>query len=239
MNKILITGANSQIGSFLARQYENEGRELILFYHQKKQRIDQLKSPKHSIDMMDLDALKSLVSTFDSQIGAVIHCAALRSEDASPLAETDPEIFQAVFDCNLYSTYNVLRAVLPAMREQNFGRIVLFSSEVTRSGLVNGSAYAASKAAIANMAKSAALENARYNVLINCIAPGPVDTVLEEDFSGSYLEFRKAYFAKHMADSAAEKLVSRSEIKQVADFLISADVRTICGEEIFLTGGKL
>jgi NAD(P)-dependent dehydrogenase (short-subunit alcohol dehydrogenase family) len=239
MKKILISGANSQIGSFLADQYEKEGYELILLYHEKTQRIKSMASEKHCVDLRDFVQVNKLMTSIKSEIGSMIHCAAIRSEDAQALADTDPEVFKKVFDENFYPCYNLLRVMLPRMRKQSFGRIVLFSSDVTRSGLANGSAYAASKAAIANLAKSAALENAKHNVLINCIAPGPVDTVLEEDFRGSYLEFRKAYFAKHKADSASEKLVSRAEIKQVADFLISADVRTICGEEIFLTGGKL
>nr|MDK2850538.1 beta-ketoacyl reductase [Candidatus Cloacimonadota bacterium] len=239
MKKIIISGANSQIGSFLASQYEKEGHTLVLLYHKNTQRIKNLASEKYRVDLRDFEQVKQLINGIEGQISSLIHCAAIRSVDAQALADTDPQIFKKVVDENLYPCYNLMRVLLPIMREQCFGRIVLFSSDVTRSGLANGSAYAAAKAAIANLAKSAALENAKYNVLINCIAPGPVDTVLEEDFSGSYLEFRKAYFAKHKANSAAENLVSRAEIKQVADFLISADIRTICGEEIFLTGGKL
>lgn len=235
----MITGANSQIGSFLARQYESEGRDLILLYHKNDHRIAQLKSPKLAIDLRDLDALQKQVSELKSEIGCLIHCSAIRAEDAQPLADTNPLQFKRVFDDNFYPAYNVLRAILPQMIARQFGRVVLFSSEVTRSGLANGSAYAASKAAIANLAKSTALECASANVLINSIAPAPVDTTLEEDFSGSYLIFRKAYFAKHLAGSASKQLVSIAEIKQVADFLISEGIRSLCGEEIFLTGGKL
>ncbi|MDI3504058.1 MAG: beta-ketoacyl reductase [Candidatus Cloacimonadota bacterium] len=238
MKRIMITGANSQIGSFLARQYEQEGRELILLYHTRDDRLKKIKTPLLSVDLRDLEATQSLISKIEGSIGALIHCSAVRSVDNQALVDTNPQDFKRVFDDNFYPAYHILRTVLPIMRKQNFGRVILFSSDVTRSGLANGSAYAAAKAAIANLAKSAALENAKHNVLVNCIAPAPVDTVLEEDFSGSYLEFRKAYFAKHLANSAAEQLVSRAEIKQVADFLISADIRTLCGEEIFLTGGK-
>ncbi len=235
----MITGANSQIGSYLARQYEAEGRDLILLYHKNDHRIADLKSLKLAVDLRDLKALQKLVSELDGDIGGLIHCSAIRSEDAQPLAETDPLQFKRVFDDNFYPAYNVLKALLPQMLAQYFGRVILFSSEVTRSGLVNGSAYAASKAAIANMAKSAALECASLNVLINCISPGPVETELEEDFSGTYLAFRKSYFAEHLAKTASHQLISTAEIKQVADFLISEEIRTLCGEEIFLTGGKL
>lgn len=239
MKTIMITGANSQIGSFLARQYEAEGRDLILLYHKNSHRIAGLKSPKLSVDLRDLEALQKLISEQKSEIDALIHCPAIRSEDARPLADTDPLQFKRVFDENFYPAYNVLRAILPQMLARQYGRMILFTSEVTRTGLINGSAYAASKAAIANMVKTAALECSSANVLINAIAPGPVDTAMEEDFSGSYLIFRKAYFENHVAKSASHQLVSIAEIKQVADFLISEEIRSLCGEEIFLTGGKL
>ena len=177
----MITGANSQIGSFLARQYETEGRDLILLYHKNDHRIKDLKSRKLAVDLRDLAALEKVVSKLKSEIDCLIHCSAIRSEDAQVLAETDPVQFKQVFDENFYPAYNVLRAILPQMLDRHFGRVILFSSEVTRSGLPNGSAYAASKAAIANMCKSAALECASANVLINTIAPAPVDTSLEED----------------------------------------------------------
>lgn len=239
MKTIMITGANSQIGSFLARQYEAEGRDLVLLYHKNDHRIAKLKSRKLAIDLRDLKALEKLVSKLKIEIDCLIHCSAVRSEDAQALAETDPLQFKQVFDENFYPAYNVLRAILPQMMDRHFGRVILFSSEVTRSGLPHGSAYAASKAAIANMCKSAALECASANVLINTIAPAPVDTALEEDFSGPYLIFRKAYFADHIAGSASKQLVSIAEIKQLADLLISEEIRSLCGEEIFLTGGKL
>jgi NAD(P)-dependent dehydrogenase (short-subunit alcohol dehydrogenase family) len=191
------------------------------------------------VDLRELDALQKLLSELSSETHCLIHCSAIRSEDARPLSDTDPLQFKRVFDENFYPAYNVLRAVLPQMLAQRFGRVVLFSSEVTRSGLAKGSAYAAAKAAIANLAKSAALECASANVLINSIAPAPVDTALEDDFSGGYLAFRKAYFARHIAHAASQQLVSIAEIKQVSDLLISEELRSLCGEEIFLSGGKL
>lgn len=238
MSIILISGANSQIGSYLAKQFEAEGKSLLLMYHNRQERLEAMISPKVAVDMTDLNALSTTLRAHKLNISAVIHCAAVRSEDHRELADTDPEVFRRVFEQNVYSAYNLMRTVLPVMRENGYGRVVLFSSDVSKYGLPNGSAYAAAKAAIANLAKSAARENAKINVLINSIAPGPVDTVLEEDFDEEYLQFRKAYFAEHINRTATGKPVSMGEIKALVDFLISPQIRNLCGEEIVLNGGK-
>ena len=236
--RICISGANSQIGSYLAKAYAAAGHPLILLYHKREERITGLDAPRFALDLLDYRAVQELLQSQPEEIDVLIHCAAVRSSDARPLADTDPQTFHAVFDANFYPAYNLLRAILPGMREQGFGRVVLFASDITRKGLPNGSAYAAAKAAIANMARSASLEMAGNNVLINCISPGPVDTDLSEDFSGQYLEFRKAYFARHIQKCASQALVTKQEIKAAVDLLISAEMRNMCGEEIFMNGGN-
>lgn len=235
---ICISGANSQIGSYLAKSYAAQGYPLYLLYHERDFRIKDMMHARRSVDLRDFQAVEQAVNARTEPIEVLIHCAALRSSDAKALADTDPELYRQIFDSNFYPAYHILRAVLPAMRAAGFGRIVLFASDITRSGLPRGSAYAAAKAAIANMAKSAATEVVADNVLINCVSPGPVDTNLAEDFSGAYLDFRKQYFARHIQNSASHALVSKEELKAVVDLLIDPRLRNICGEEIYLTGGK-
>jgi NAD(P)-dependent dehydrogenase (short-subunit alcohol dehydrogenase family) len=235
---ICISGANSQIGSYLAESYAASGYPLFLLYHNKSNRIEHLSQPMHRVDLRDYAAVELAVKSCSKPIDVLIHCAAVRSHDSKALYETDPLLYRNIFDSNFYPAYHVLRAILPSMTGQRFGRVVLFASDITRSGLANGSAYSAAKAAIANLAKSSSLESIKHNVLINCVSPGPVDTDLEEDFEGAYLEFRKQYFASHINNSAANALISKEEIKAVVDLLIDPRLRNICGEEIFLTGGK-
>jgi NAD(P)-dependent dehydrogenase (short-subunit alcohol dehydrogenase family) len=66
----------------------------------------------------------------------------------------------------------MIRAILPFMREQNYGRIINFSSVLAQKGVAGTSAYAASKAALWGMSKSIAAENAGKNITINCLNLG-------------------------------------------------------------------
>ncbi len=243
MKQILITGANGQLGSFLAKEYHQEGYSVVLLYHKRKERIAGLLSDPRvqaaSLDLGDYDLLCRVINEMQVSPSALIHCASLRSYDAKPLAETSPETFLRVLDTNLHSAYNILRAILPLMQENGQGRVVLLGSDVTRSGLKNGSAYGAAKAGMVNLVKSVAKEVAKFGVCINAISPAPVETVLEEDFVGQYLEFRKDYFTAYLKRTPTGKLVSLEEIKRVTDMLIDNKMISLNGQEIFLDGGSL
>ena len=242
---ILITAANSQVGSFLARNYLAEGHKLSLFYHKRKERITDLEINSNvfiqAVDLASIeqvgDALNKSTQRFGTSPELLIHCAAKRSYDAKPLVETNPEIFHEVLYSNVTYAYNILKTTLPLMRGSGFGRVILFGSNVTQTGLLNGSAYAAAKAAIANLTKSVALENLDYDFMITCISPAPVDTVLEEDFEGEYLQFRKQYFARYLLDNPGAGLVSKEEIKELIDKALIDLNNSYNGKEIYLGCG--
>ncbi len=246
MNRLLIiTGANGQLGSYLARSWINSRQPLLLLHHQDSSRLDSLPASDEvvleSCDLCDLEALKNCVTSACKNLRAVpaglVHTAAVRSHDAETLASGSPGIFTDVFCTNVSMAYNVLKASLPGMLEHNFGRVVLFGSNVVLTGLYRGSAYAAAKSAIVNLVRSVALETAPHNVLINAISPAPVETDLESDFEGEYLAFRQRYFEAYRQLSPTGKLVSRSEIRHIAELLLSPELTNFTGQNLVIDGG--
>lgn len=241
----IITGANGQIGSYLAHSYAQERKPLLLMYNLENGRIAGLQNLPGvmlvSCDLCDAESVQQTLAAAVQALSAtpayLIHIAAVRSSDAQTVADSDPQIFGTVLNQNVLAAYNILRCALPYMRANSFGRVVLFGSNVVQTGLANGSAYAAAKAAIVNLAKSAALENAASNVLVNCISPAPVETKLEEDYTGEYLDFRREYFEQIRKASPTGKLVSKAEIKSVIELLISASIANLNGQNIILDGG--
>ncbi len=245
MRQILISGANSQIGSYLAKEYYREGYKLVLFYHKRAERIYELFDKEgifsYPVDLCNSEGVKEAVLKAEQSLqqisDTVIHCAAIRSSDALPLYQTEPKQFANVLKTNMMSAYNVLRWTLHSMQENGFGRVIIIGSDVTQKGLKNGSAYSASKAGIVNLVKSVALEMAKYNILINAVSPAPVETNLEEDYNGEYLNFRKHYFAEYLAQVPTGKLVTKEEIKKVIDLLIDENITNLNGKEIIIDGG--
>ena len=245
-NKLtILTGANGQVGSFIAHKLANLNKHLLLLYHNSFNRIEDLADKENvmllSCHLENIDdvniAINCAVENLTASPAYLIHTAAIRSYDAMPLAQTSPEIFKEVLSSNLEMAYNVLRTCLPFMLQNRFGRIVMFGSNVVQTGLYRGSAYAAAKAAIVNLVQSIALETASANVLINAISPAPIETILEEEYTGDYLAFRKRYFEEFRQMSPTGKLVSKEEIWLFCETLLSDKLENLTGKNIIIDGG--
>ena len=91
------------------------------------------------------------------------------------LHKSDPIKWKSIIETNLIGTYHSIRVFLPKMREQNFGRIINFSSVLAQKGFPGTSAYSASKSALWGLSKSLAQENGSKNITINNINLGYVN----------------------------------------------------------------
>jgi 3-hydroxybutyrate dehydrogenase len=246
---IIVTGANGQTSITIAKALLEQGCNLVLLCHKRTDRAEALVQafPKqcqlHKVNLADSSQVAVLFTELGKdnsfQPGGLVHAAALRSYDAKPLAESEAGIWQAVFYQNVNMAYNILRNVLPGMVQRLSGKIVLFGSNVTRTGLPYGSAYSAAKAALANLARSIAWETASQNIQINLVSPAPIETKLEEDYSGEYLKFRQEYFNAYKKSHPAHKLVTTEEVSRVVLSLLDLEITMQSGEEIYLTGGVL
>ena len=246
----IIYGANSAIGSELAKSLLPEVKELILFYHEKTDRIAKIltsdKVVAFNSDIKDYDVLLEQFSQIkhNNHIGAV-YLPAVRSYDHKSLAETSLYLTREIIDVNLLGAIHFLKGLIsistPRTKETIDDlsmRIVLLGSNVSRTGLVNGSIYAATKAAIANLTRTVAKEEGKNHILINTISPGPVQTD-SQVFLADYREFRKDYFETQKSLTSLNKLADVSDVCLMIKYLTSLENKHITGEEIFLTGGAL
>jgi len=238
----LIIGANSNIGSFLAEKLLENSCDLILHYHKNRDRIDKLfplQNVMHfSCDIKNEADFREAFTALEKTPDILIVCSAVRSSDFSALAESDSRVCHEIIETNIMGTYNVLKVIIPLMRKLEASHIVLFASNVSRIGLENGAIYSASKAAIANLCRSVAKEEAKHNILINAVSPGPVE-IDSSHFSHEYQNFRKDYYLKQTQQIPLKKTAQMDDIWHSVSFLISPDNRYITGEEIFITGGAL
>ena len=237
---LLLTGANGNIGAALAGRFLAHGWHVTLLYHRNHNRVIQLLqdypdlATANSVDLMDHEALAKLLPSL--QFDALIHTAGVRAADARPLAESMPADWQRVLTQNLVAAANVLRAAIPVLRLAQPGRVVLFGSDVSREGLRRGSAYAAAKAGLANLARSLSLEEP--DLLVNVVSPGPV-RIDNSHFSEEYRRFREQYYAEQRSRTPSGRLADVDDLWGVCRFLVSTENRHINGEEIVVNGGKL
>ncbi|MDF2437255.1 MAG: family oxidoreductase [Bacteroidota bacterium] len=181
---IVITGITGGIGNYLFNALLEKGETVIGTYHLAKPSGEQYKDC-HSLDISDNAQVEAFVKKIGNSLKDItlINCAGITYNTFAH--KSDPDEWAKVINVNLTGTFFLIRAVLPLMREQNFGRIINLSSIVASTGVIGTSAYAASKAGLNGMVKSIALENAKRSITINNInlgyfKVGMIDSVPKE-----------------------------------------------------------
>jgi len=184
---ILITGVTGGIGNYLFNAFKESGERILGTHHQN---IPTEKGYEncHSVDITNHKQIEEFVSHHKKTLQnlTLINCAAVTHSAFAH--KTKIEDWNHVINVNLNGTYYMIRAVLPLMREQNFGRIINLSSIVANTGVIGTSAYAASKAAINGMIKSIAHENAQKGITINNINLGYFNTGMIDTVPGDIQE---------------------------------------------------
>lgn len=242
LNKtVLITGANRGIGKAIALRLASDGYDLALHCRSS---INELKSiaqliekefgTKPSLLQFDISdragtkkALEKYISEFGAPYGVV--CNAGVTADNSFPAMLDEE-WDGVLNTNLGSFYNVLHPlVMPMVSARKPGRIVTMSSVsgvMGNRGQVN---YSASKAGVIGATKALALELAKRNITVNCVAPGLIETdMVSEDIVENALKV-----------IPAQRMGKPKEVAATVSFLMSDDAAYITRQVISVNGGMV
>jgi len=163
----------------------------------------------------------------------------------STVAEMDDHTWQQMIDTNLTGVFNAMRAVLPTMIEQGYGRIVATSSTAGKGGFANIGHYCASKWGVIGLVKSVALEVAAHGITVNAVCPTGVDTTMIQNESAYRLFLPDAeHPTREDAAPAFQGLnaipvpwVETSDISNAMAFLCSDEARYITGETISVAAG--
>ena len=188
-NKIaLITGGANGIGLATTERFASEGAKIIMWDVSDKGKdvAERLKKEGHNIifkkvSVTDPDkvqrAIREALEHF-GRIDILINNAGI-TKDRTLLKMTNQE-WDDVISVNLTGVFNCTRAVAPIMKDQSYGRIVSASSNVAIRGNFGQTNYVATKSAIIGMTKVWAMELGRYNITVNCIAPGYITTAMTD-----------------------------------------------------------
>ena len=224
---IIITGASKGIGKYLIESYLERGEEPVVGTYLSTEPHD------HVEDFVQVDVCDSTqVMGFVKKIAGnadhitLINCAGISY--SAYTHKSDPDEWKKVVETNLFGSYHFIRALLPLMRDQKYGRIINFSSVVAVKPTPGISAYSASKSALWGMTKSLAIENASLNVTINNINLGYSELGM---ISSVPEEFRKQITAQIPAGYLCEA----NDILSTVEYL--RNTKYITGSSIDLSGG--
>ena len=189
-NKIsIITGGSGGIGKAIAKAFAKEGSHLLLNsrtvsdLEAVKREIESLSPVKVEIFAADVSQEKQVKDLVGfaleefSTVDVLVNCAGVMGPIGLS-SDADAEKWMDTMRINLFGTFLCIQAVLPVMKERKKGKIINFSGGGAVSPRPRFSAYSASKAAVVRLTETLAGEISEYNIDMNAIAPGAVNTKL-------------------------------------------------------------
>ena len=233
---VLILGATGGIGSALARQLAALGYGLSLAAR-GSERLDalatELKAHSGPVDATDPASVEACVAMAFEQLGSlhgVVNCVG--SLLLKPAHITTDEEWAGVLAANLNSSFYVLRSAASRMMRSGGGSIVLLASAVAQRGMINHEAIAAAKAGVAGLALSAAATYARYNIRVNCVAPGLTRTPLTQALTKNEASLKMSA-ALHPLGRIGEP----DEVASAIRWFLSPENSWVTGQVLAVDGG--
>ena len=242
----LITGGSRGIGAATVKMFAKAGADVVFSYRTRGEAAIQIakQAREHGTciecfkaDLGKMTDANKLVNFTRERLGRVdilIANAGVWNEKDAPIEKLGEREWDEMMRANLKGVYSAVHYVVPHMIAQGGGRIVALSSTAGQRGEAFHSHYAASKGAIISFVKGLSTELARHRILVNCVAPGWVDT----DMSAPILKTKSG--ARAVTAAIPLKRVATAEEIAGPVLFAASDLATfMTGEVINVNGGSV
>ncbi|MDQ8039252.1 MAG: SDR family oxidoreductase [Rickettsiella sp.] len=239
---IIITGGSSGIGATTAQLFSQQGATVCVLDKKNLAYPSSKRIIYYPCDVADSKQVKTTIETIHDKIPTIdyLFCNAGVHLFAT-IEESSLGAMNYVIASNLFGTIYCLQQVLPIMKKQRHGSIVLMASDQAFIAKEQCAIYGASKAAIAQLAKSTALDYAAYNIRVNCVCPGTIDTPMYQKVIEQFQErtqLSEQTIKSNVADRLPLKRVGKpEEVAQVVEFLCSDAASFMTGTLVNIDGG--
>ncbi len=248
----IVTGGGSGIGRGICRKFASQGITVViadinLAAAEETARIISQESSVLTLAVeTDVTSLESVGSMVAAAVAKFSHIDILVNNAGTDIKGTiagyDPETWDKLMALNLKGVFLTTKAVIPHMIENGSGRIVNISSIAGKTGESFTSPYCASKFGVIGFTQSAALELGKYNITVNAVCPGPVETNLIKSSvtetaklnNRSYEEELNSKFLSHIP---LGRLAQPSDVANAVNFLASDEASYITGIALTVSGG--
>ena len=238
----VVTGAARGIGRAIALALAEEGAEVVINYHHSEERSMAVKEEIEArdgkaavmqCDVSDYESCEKFVSAVAEMYGHIdiwVNNAGITKDQL--LMRMSEEAFDEVIETNLKGTFQCMRFVSRIMVKQRCGRIINLSSVVGIAGNAGQVNYAASKAGVIGMTKSAAKELAGRGITVNAVAPGFIETEMTGVLSEKVQEQAKNQIPLgHFG--------TPEDVASAVVFLASEQAKYITGQVLQVDGGMV
>jgi len=238
----LVTGASRGIGAEVALKLASRGCNIAINYLGENA-IEEATSVKNEIeklgvkaiiidgDVTDFKSSENLVKSTIEQLGKIdilVNNAGITIDTL--IMRMSEEAFSNVINVNLKGAFNMIKHVNRPMFKQRSGRIINMASVIGKIGNVGQANYAASKAGLIGLTKSAAREFASRNITVNAVCPGFIKTAMTDKLSEEAVN-------NIVSKIPLRDLGSVDDVANLVAFLASDDAKYITGQAISVDGG--
>ncbi|MDY4192983.1 3-oxoacyl-[acyl-carrier-protein] reductase [Bariatricus sp. HCP28S3_C2] len=236
----VVTGASRGIGKAIAMKFAQLGATVVINYNGSAQKAEEVKQSIiadggraviKQCNVADYDACEAFIKEVIDQFGRIdilVNNAGITKDGL--IMRMSEEDFTNVVDVNLKGTFHCIRFASRQMMKQRSGRIINMSSVVGISGNAGQINYAASKAGVIGMTKSAAKELASRGITVNAIAPGYIETDMTNVLSDKVKE-------ETLKQIPLGRMGQTEDIAAAAAFLASDEAGYITGQVLAVDGG--
>jgi 3-hydroxybutyrate dehydrogenase len=251
--RALVTGSTSGIGLAIARALAKEGADVVINGFGDKAAIETerskiekefgVKAFYNGADMTKGPEIEAMIADAQSKMGSLdilVNNAGIQF--VSPIENFPPEKWDAIIAINLSSAFHAIRAAVPGMKAQKWGRIINTASAHSLVASPFKSAYVAAKHGLAGLTKTVALELATFGVTANCISPGYVWTPLVERQVPDTMKARSMTREQVISDvmlaaQPTKQFVTVDQVASLAVYLSSDAAAQITGANLSIDGG--
>ena len=241
MKTVVVTGASKGIGRAVAKEFANNGYNVVICYNKSVSDAQQLlnevsqttRAIAVKVDVSNEDDVKNMVEIIKKTFGNIdvlVNCAGV--SDTRLLIDSTKDDYDFVFDTNMRGTYNTCKLVGREMLSNQSGKIINISSIWGVLGGSCESVYSASKGAIIAFTKALAKELGPNGINVNAVAPGFIQTDMTKNVTEEIKQ-------EIMNNSALGRLGTPEDVAGVVSFLASEKSNFITGQVIGVDGGWL
>ena len=236
----VVTGGAKGIGAATARRLASEGATVVVADFDEdgaKQAAAEIGGHAVRCDVTSLADVEAAVETAKERGGSVdilVTCAGIIRDNL--LFKMSDDDWNAVIDTHLKGTFHAVRAAQKHMVEQKSGKIVLIcsTSALGNRGQTN---YATAKAGLQGMTKTLAIELGPYNVNVNCVAPGFIETAMTKQTADRVGMPFETFMAAAAEQVPLRRIGQPEDVAGLIAYLCSEDASYVSGQVVYVRGG--